>query len=81
MDWAVRGSDLGGARLSSSVQTGPVAHPASYTLDTRSSPDINWPGRGVNHPPLSRAEVKERVELHRNTLLCAFMAVYMVKFT
>jgi len=111
MDWAVRGSNPGGERLPLSGRTGPEAHPASYTLDTRSFPDINRSGRGVNHPPSSRAEVnplnaelnptchllaffgahhilhisrirvKERVELHLNTLLCAFMAVYMIKFT
>jgi hypothetical protein len=25
---------------------------------------VKWPGRGADHPPLSRAEVKERVELY-----------------
>ena len=25
---------------------------------------VKWPGSGVNHPPLSSTEVKERVELH-----------------
>ena len=38
----------------------PVDHPTSYTMGTRS---ISWgikrPGRGVNHPPSSSAEVKE----------------------
>ena len=28
------------------------------------SREIKWPGRGVDHPPPSSAEVKERVELH-----------------
>jgi hypothetical protein len=27
-------------------------------------PGVNRPGRGVDHPPLSSAEVKERVELY-----------------
>jgi len=31
-----------------------------------SSNDINRPGRLVNHPPPSSAEVKERVELQLN---------------
>jgi hypothetical protein len=25
---------------------------------------VKWPGRGIDHPPPSRAEVKERVELY-----------------
>ena len=28
-----------------------------------------WPGRGVDHPPLSIAEVKERVELYLSSPL------------
>jgi len=27
-------------------------------------PGIKWPGHGVDHPPPSSAEVKERVELY-----------------
>jgi hypothetical protein len=53
-----------GARFSAPVQTGPGAHPASYTMGTGSFPVIKRPGRGVDHPPLSGAEVKERVELY-----------------
>jgi hypothetical protein len=50
-----------GARLSAPVQIGPGTHPASYTMGTGSSPGVNRPGRGVDHPPPCRAEVKERV--------------------
>jgi hypothetical protein len=53
-----------GARFSAPVQTGPGAHPASYTMGTGSFPGVKWPGRGVDHPPPSSAEVKERVELY-----------------
>jgi len=53
-----------GARFSAAIQTGPVAHPASYTIGTGSFPGAKWPGRGIDHPPLSSAEVKERVELY-----------------
>jgi hypothetical protein len=28
-----------------------------------SFPTVKWPARGADHPPLSSAEVKERVEL------------------
>jgi hypothetical protein len=40
-----------GERHSATVQTGPGAHPASYTMGTGSLPRTKWPGRGVDHPP------------------------------
>ena len=43
-----------GARFSAPVQTGPGAHPASYTVRQ---------GRGVAHSPPSSAGVEGRVEL------------------
>jgi hypothetical protein len=45
-------------------QTGPGAYPASCTMGTGSFPGVKRPGRGVDHPPPSSAEVKERVELY-----------------
>jgi hypothetical protein len=39
------------ARFSTFVQTGPGAHPASYTMGTGSLPGVKRPGRGVDHPP------------------------------
>ena len=57
-------SGRGGARFSAPVQTCPGAHPASCTMGTGSlSWGVKRPGRGVDHPPPSSAEVKERVEL------------------
>jgi hypothetical protein len=56
-----------GARFSAPVQTGPGAHPASYTMHTGSFPGVKRPGFGVNHPTPFSDEVKERVELY----LCA----------
>jgi len=53
-----------GATFSAPVQNGPGAHPASYTMGTGSFPGVKRPGRGVNHPRPSIAEVKERVELY-----------------
>jgi len=53
-----------GVRFSAPVLTGSEAHPASYTRDTGSLPGLKRPERGVDHPPTSRAEVKERVELY-----------------
>jgi hypothetical protein len=52
-----------GERFSTPIQTGPRAHPTSYTMSTGSFPGVKQPGRGVDHPPPSSAEVKERVEL------------------
>jgi len=54
----------GGVRFSAPVQTGPGAHPASYTMGTGSFLGVNRPGRGIDHPPPFSAEVKERVELY-----------------
>jgi hypothetical protein len=51
------------ARFSAPVQTGPAVHPASYTMGTGSFPGVKRSERGVDHPPPSSAEVKERVEL------------------
>ena len=53
-----------GTRVSASVQTGPGAHPASYTMCTGSFLGVNRPGRGADHPPESSAEVEGRVELY-----------------
>ena len=59
------GSNPGwGARFSAPVQTGPGAHPVSYIMGTGSFLGVKRPGRGVDHPPPSSAEVKERAELH-----------------
>jgi hypothetical protein len=40
-----------GARFSAPIQTGPGAHPASYTMGTESFIGVKRPGRGVDHPP------------------------------
>jgi hypothetical protein len=53
-----------GARFFAPLQTGPEAHPASYTIRTWSFLGVKWPGRGVDHPPPSGAEVNDRVELN-----------------
>jgi hypothetical protein len=62
--WMVQGWNPGGSRFSAPIQTGPGADPASYTMDTRSFLGVKWPERGVDQPPPSSAEAKERVELY-----------------
>ena len=51
------------ARFSAPVQTGPVAHPASYTVGVGSFTGVKLPGRGVDNPPPYSAEVKETLRL------------------
>ena len=70
-----------GARFSAPVQTGPGALPASYTMGTGSFPRINWPGRGVDHPPPFSSEVKERVKLYLYSTSGPLVACYRVNFT
>jgi hypothetical protein len=71
-----------GARFSAPVQTGSGAHPASHTMGTGSLPRVKRPGRGVDHPPPSSAEVKERVELYLYSpfgSLWPFLAVVTIR--
>jgi hypothetical protein len=53
-----------GARYSAPVQTGPGAHPAFSTMGTGCFPGIKRRRSGVDHPPPSNAEIKERVGLY-----------------
>ena len=62
--WTVRGANPCRTIFSAPVKTGSKANPASYTMVTVSFPGVKRPGRGFDHPPPSRAEVKERVELY-----------------
>jgi hypothetical protein len=42
--------------------------PTQPTIGTGSFPGVKQPGSGVNHPPPSSTEVKERVELYLYSL-------------
>jgi hypothetical protein len=46
------------ARFSTPIQTGPGAHPASYTMVTGSFLGVKRPGRGDDHPSPYSIEVK-----------------------
>ena len=48
-----------GVRFFAPVQTGPGAHPASYTVGTGYFPGVKRPGRGVDHPPYLALNLKK----------------------
>jgi hypothetical protein len=52
------------ARFSAPIQTGPGAHPSSYTMGTRSLSQEKVATAGIIHPHQSSAEVTGRVELY-----------------
>ena len=54
----------GGCENCPPVQTGPGALQASCTMGTGSFLGVKRPRRGVDHPPSSSVQVKERVELY-----------------
>ena len=62
--WTLRGSNPGGSIYSAPVQTGPGAHPTSYTMGTGSLAGVMKPGLTVTHPPPPSTKVKEGVELY-----------------
>jgi len=55
-------------RFSAPVHIDPGAHPASCIMGTGAFPGVKRPGHGVDHPPPSNDEVKERVELYLYSL-------------
>jgi len=69
-----------GARFSAPVQTEPGAHPASDTMGTGCFAEVKWLRYGVEYPPPSSAEDKERVELYFYSPLWAFVACSRVNF-
>ena len=48
-----------GVRFSVPIQPGPGAHPVSNIVGTESFPRVKRPGRDVDHPPPSSAELKK----------------------
>jgi hypothetical protein len=77
-----RGSNPGEREIFRTRSDRPLwAHPASYTTSTGSLLGVKRPGRGLDHPPPSTSEDKERVELYMYSLFWAFVACYRVTFT
>ena len=62
--WTVQGSNPFGGEVFRTRSTGPGAHPVSYTMGIGSFPEVKRPGRDVDDPSPSSAEVEGRVELY-----------------
>jgi hypothetical protein len=60
----VRGSNPGGEKILRTCPDRPWGPPSILSMGTGSFPGVQQPGRGVDHPPPFRAEVKESVELY-----------------
>jgi hypothetical protein len=62
--WTVQGSNPGGGEIYRIRPDQPGGPPSFLYNGYRVSfPGVKRPGRDLNHPPSSSAEVKERVEL------------------
>jgi len=57
------GLNPGAGRFSAPVQTGPGAHPVSYTVGTGSFLGVKRSRRGVDHPPHLAPRLK-RVQIY-----------------
>jgi len=63
--WTVRGLNPGGGEIFRTRPYRPWGPPSLlYNGYCFSFPGVKRPGRGIDHPPPSSAEVKERVELY-----------------
>jgi len=62
--WTVRGSNPGGDEIFPTRPDRPCGPPGLLYNGYRVFPGGKVVGRGVNHPPPSSADVKERVELY-----------------
>jgi hypothetical protein len=70
-----------GKRFSAFFQTSHGAHPVARKTDNRSFPGVKRPGRGVDHPPPSKAEVTKRNKTVSVLHLWAVVVDYKVRFT
>jgi len=55
-----------GVRFSAPFQTGPGAHSVFCTMGTGSFPGVKRPGRAVDHPSPSSANIKERLSYNNS---------------
>ena len=78
--WTVLGSNSGSGEIFRNCPARPWGHPAPYAMGARPLTGVKRLGCGVDQPPLSSAEVKERVR-HACINLCAHIACKRVAFT
>ena len=71
----VRGSIPGGCKIFRTRPDRPWGPPTFYTMGIRSFTAVKRPGRGVELPPPSSTEVKERAELYLSSPSGAFWSV------
>jgi hypothetical protein len=74
---------VGKAKYLPTVMTGPGAHTAFYLMGVGSFQGMKRPGHGVDHPPTSSAEVKERDDLCLYSLRGLFygeLYLYLILF-
>ena len=65
MGWTVRELNPGEGEIFRTRPDPPCSPPSLlYNAHRGCCLKVKWPGRGVNHPPPSSTEVKERVELY-----------------
>ena len=62
--WTVQGTNTGGGEIFSTRPERPWGPPSLLYNGYRVIPGVKRLGRGVDHPPTSSAEVKERIELY-----------------
>jgi DNA-binding sugar fermentation-stimulating protein len=70
-----------GARFSVPVQTGRGAQPASYTMGTGSFPEVNRPGRGVDHPRQTKQKLKKEYSYNCTPLMACSRVSFTFTFT
>jgi len=61
--WTVRGSNPDGGECFRTRPDPALGPTQPHTMGTGSFRGVKRPGRGTDHPPLSRAEIEGRVEL------------------
>jgi hypothetical protein len=77
--WTVQGSNLGGGEVFRTNPHRPWANPTSCTMLVF-FPGDKAAGRGVDHPPTSSAEVKDKPRAVRQLHVWVFVAYYKFHF-
>jgi len=82
MGWTVRGLNSGRGEVSRTGPDRPLGPPTTLCNGNRVSlQDVERPGRGVDHPPSFRAEVRERASVvsYRLKLIFTFTSTVRIQ--